>query len=53
MKRKIKCNVCPNHCDLTVEIDDEDEVLVDGNRCMKGMIYATGEALRWSDDENN
>ncbi len=37
---KILCEVCDNHCELEVEVEDEEVQDVSGNGCMKGFIFA-------------
>lgn len=44
--KKIKCEVCDNHCEIEAEIEDGDVTDVSGNGCMKGFIFAQQEARR-------
>lgn len=40
----MQCKICPMHCDLTVEIDEEDNSYkVSGNKCPQGEKYALQE----------
>ncbi len=39
------CIACPIGCRLTVEIQEEGEVSVTGNRCPKGAVYGEEEML--------
>lgn len=39
-KKKINCEVCRNHCEMEVEVDDKEVIDVTGNGCMKGYIFA-------------
>ncbi|MGL5977662.1 MAG: DUF1667 domain-containing protein [Erysipelotrichaceae bacterium] len=42
MKSELTCIVCPLGCQLTVE-QNEQAVVVTGNRCPKGNVYAVEE----------
>lgn len=42
--RKITCIICPLGCALRVLLKDNEVVLVEGNRCQRGVIYAKDEA---------
>lgn len=42
-KKKMTCIICPNGCQMTVEAEDGEVVDVEGNRCMRGYIYAQKE----------
>lgn len=42
MKRKMTCISCPVGCRLTVTVDGE-EILVEGNHCKRGVVYAGNE----------
>ncbi len=44
MIRELTCIVCPKGCALTVELDDDNNVLsVSGNTCRRGVVYAEDE----------
>ena len=43
MKRELTCIVCPVGCSLVAEIKDNGEVLVTGNTCPRGKVYAENE----------
>ncbi|MCR5773845.1 MAG: FAD-dependent oxidoreductase [Lachnospiraceae bacterium] len=40
---RLTCIMCPNGCELTAVKDDDGKVKVSGNRCPKGVRYATEE----------
>jgi CxxC motif-containing protein len=42
---ELVCIACPIGCRLTVERKDGEEILVSGNRCPKGEVYAREEML--------
>lgn len=42
-KTQMTCIICPNGCQMTVEAEDGEVVDVEGNRCMRGYIYARKE----------
>ena len=44
MSEKMTCIMCPVGCELTVE-QTPDGVCVSGNRCVKGIEFATEELL--------
>ena len=44
MNRTITCIICPRGCTLEAEIKD-DNVVVSGNFCPRGVNYATDECL--------
>jgi CxxC motif-containing protein len=44
-EKKITCIVCPISCKILVKTDGTHLELVDGNKCKKGIEYATSEAL--------
>lgn len=44
-KREFTCIVCPIGCQLTVDFDEQGEVLVSGNKCPRGETYAREEVL--------
>jgi len=48
-KMELICQVCKNGCKITVEYEDGEVWTVDGNGCMKGMIFAQGEVNRISE----
>lgn len=41
--RKITCIICPLGCSLKVLLKGDEIVLVEGNRCQRGVIYAYDE----------
>ncbi len=41
--RSLTCIVCPIGCSLTVEEDAKGELIVSGNRCPRGAVYAQEE----------
>lgn len=43
--REMTCIVCPNGCTLKVE-EQDGEVVVAGNKCKRGMEFATAELKR-------
>lgn len=43
MKRELICIVCPRGCNLQVEINRPDDILVTGNACKRGVEYAINE----------
>jgi CxxC motif-containing protein len=43
MLRTYVCIVCPNGCDLRVEIENGEVSSVAGNRCPRGDVWARGE----------
>ena len=43
MKRELTCIVCPVGCGLVAEIKDNGEILVTGNTCPRGKVYAENE----------
>lgn len=43
-QRKLTCISCPIGCQLTVELDDDGNILnIEGNSCPRGPIYAKNE----------
>ncbi len=53
--QRLTCPACDNHCQLEAEVDTEEDEVVDvqGNRCMKGYIYAQRAALEMVDEEHS
>jgi len=47
MKRhkEFPCIECPRGCRLSVDINDDGEVVVTGNACPKGAVWGAGEAV--------
>lgn len=46
MTRNLTCIVCPMGCALTVELDENKNVLsVKGNTCKRGEVYANTECV--------
>jgi len=43
MTREMICITCPIGCRLTVDIDASGKVLVSGNGCARGVVYAEAE----------
>lgn len=43
MTRELTCIVCPIGCSLTVEIEDNKVISVEGNTCPRGKVYAEAE----------
>ena len=43
MKRELICIVCPKGCNLNVEINEPNEINVEGNSCKRGIDYAINE----------
>lgn len=43
MARELTCITCPLGCRLSVETDPSGELLVSGNRCPRGAVYAKEE----------
>ena len=43
MKRELVCIVCPKGCNLNVEINEGNEIVVTGNTCKRGIEYAVNE----------
>ena len=43
MKRMMTCIICPNGCDLEVDVEDGKVSLVTGNLCPRGKAYALQE----------
>ena len=44
-KKTLHCKIFKNQCEITVEIEDDEVISVDGNGCLKGLIFAEREAL--------
>ncbi len=45
MKRELTCIVCPIGCSLVAEIEGGEVVLVTGNTCPRGKVYAETECI--------
>ncbi len=43
--RELTCIVCPKGCDMTVTIEDTEEIKVIGNKCPRGAVYARNEVI--------
>ncbi|MGI6150036.1 MAG: DUF1667 domain-containing protein [Limnochordia bacterium] len=44
MNKSIICTVCPMSCNVTLELDDNGEIIsVSGNRCPRGKTYSIKE----------
>jgi CxxC motif-containing protein len=37
------CITCPRGCSLTVSYDDQDQMIITGNHCLRGTAYAKAE----------
>lgn len=37
------CITCPRGCFLTVSYDDQDQMIITGNHCLRGTAYAKAE----------
>lgn len=45
MLREFTCIMCPQGCDITVEVEGGKVLSVEGNRCPKGETYVTQEIV--------
>ena len=46
MKKQLTCIVCPMGCEITVELDENNEIIkIGGNNCEKGENYARHEII--------
>ncbi len=43
MNKKMVCIVCPRGCNMEVEYKDLNKIIVSGNHCKRGKIYAESE----------
>lgn len=43
MKRELICIVCPKGCNLNININELNEITVEGNSCKRGIDYAVNE----------
>ena len=43
--KTLHCRICQNQCEITVEVEEDEVISVDGNGCLKGFIFAEREAL--------
>lgn len=44
MKREFTCIICPNGCDVSVELNEQGEILnIEGHTCKKGEDYVRQE----------
>lgn len=44
MKKEFTCIICPNSCNITVELDDKQEIIsITGQTCKRGEEYVTQE----------
>jgi len=43
MKRTFTCIVCPNSCEISVEIENGKILGIQGNRCIRGRDYVVQE----------
>ena len=44
-KVNLTCVECPLGCEITVSLDEDKVVLVEGNSCPRGKIYAENEVV--------
>lgn len=44
MEKVVICTVCPIGCNITVR-EENDELVITGNQCKRGITYATNEYL--------
>jgi len=44
-EKKITCVICPNSCVITVKYEGENIIEIAGNKCKRGIEYASNEAL--------
>ncbi|MDK2806301.1 MAG: hypothetical protein PWR08_1720 [Thermoanaerobacterium sp.] len=44
-KRELTCIVCPNGCQLVVEVEGKEIVSITGYECKRGLKYAEDEIL--------
>jgi CxxC motif-containing protein len=42
-ERKYTCIICPQGCEITVTLDGEEIVNIEGNTCQRGKTYVTEE----------
>ncbi len=42
-KQTVVCTVCPTGCEMTVRRGEHDAILVEGNLCKRGLVYAEAE----------
>ncbi|MGN1267603.1 MAG: hypothetical protein ACI4UH_06660 [Dorea sp.] len=52
-KIELQCTACPNGCHLAAEVEDDEVIDVDGNRCFKGYAYAQRQVLEMLDEKRN
>ena len=45
MKKQYTCIICPNGCDIDVEIEDKKIVSIKGNSCKRGEEYVRQEIV--------
>ena len=43
MTRELTCIICPQGCNIKVEVEDEKVTKVEGNTCKRGYDYAVSE----------
>lgn len=46
MKKNMVCILCPNGCEMMVEMNDVGDVKIIGAQCLRGRKYATDELLQ-------
>ena len=44
-KRKLICIACPIGCNITVTLEDNEVIKVEGNTCKRGEMYAKAECM--------
>ena len=45
MIRELTCVTCPMGCSLSIESGEGDDLVITGNRCPRGVVYAREELL--------
>lgn len=45
MKKTIVCTVCPNGCSVEVEYTTQEDIILTGNRCARGIAYCKDECF--------
>jgi CxxC motif-containing protein len=43
VEKKYICTLCPQSCDIALEIGETGDMTVSGNRCHRGSVYAENE----------
>lgn len=47
---EVKCTICPNECLIKAQVEDDEVMDVDGNRCMRGFASAQRYVLEHLDE---